>query len=174
MNFIFGKTKITVSFLLAAGLCAAALLPGRLLPLLFVAVAVHEGGHFIWLILQKKKVEHIMLSLTGVRVRLQNGTKMSESGELLLNLCGPAANLLLGGTVLVCGRSVQSMRIAAVNFAIAAATLLPLGESDGAMITDILLERCLVRLPERERKWLRRGIGAVLVMSFLAVGRAFS
>ena len=42
------------------------------------------------------------------------------------------------------------------------------------MITDILLERCLVRLPERERKWLRRGIGAVLVMSLLAVGRAFS
>ena len=115
-----------------------------------------------------------MLSLTGVRVRLQNGTKMSESGELLLNLCGPAANLLLGGTVLVCSRSVQSMRIAAVNFSIAAATLLPLGESDGAMITDILLERCLVHLPERERKWLRRGIGAALVMCLLAVGGAFS
>lgn len=173
MNFTLGKTQVTVSFWLAVGLCAAALLPGRLLPLLLTAVTLHEGGHFAYLLLQKKHVGRMRFSLTGVRVTLADGARLSGGEELLLNLCGPAANLLTGGAVLICGRTMQVMRMAAVSFAVAAATLVPLGESDGTAIVDILLERYVSRLPEWGRKWLRRGIGAVLAAGLLAVCGAF-
>ena len=173
MDFTIGKTQITVSFWLAVGLCAAALIPGRLLPLLLTGIALHEGGHFAYLLLRKKRIGRIRFSLTGVRVTLADGARLSGNEELLLNLCGPVANLLTGGTVMLCGGTMQAMRLAAMSFAIAAATLLPLGESDGTAIVDILLERCLARLPERGRKWLRRGIGTVLAAGLLMAGGAF-
>ena len=173
MNFTLGKTQVTVSFWLAVGLCSAALLPGRLLPLLLTAVTLHEFGHFAYLLLRKKHVGCIRLSLTGVRVTLADGVRLSGGEELLLNLCGPAANLLTGVAVLICSRTMQAVRMAAASFAVAAATLLPLGVSDGTAIVDILLERYLSRMPEQGRKWLRRGIGAVLAAELLAVGGAF-
>ena len=42
MNFTVGNVRITVSFLLAVGLCAGTLLPGHLLPLLWLAILLHE------------------------------------------------------------------------------------------------------------------------------------
>ena len=47
MNFTVGNVRITVSFLLAVGLCAGTLLPGHLLPLLWLAILLHECGHFM-------------------------------------------------------------------------------------------------------------------------------
>lgn len=49
MNFTVGNVRITVSFLLAVGLCAGTLLPGHLLPLLWLAILLHECGHFIYI-----------------------------------------------------------------------------------------------------------------------------
>ena len=83
---------------------------------------------------------------------------MSRGQELLLNLSGPAVNLLLG-SIMLTGKTMQSMRAAAVHWAVAAATLLPLGNSDGTVIADILLECCCGKLTGRTRRWLRRGIG---------------
>lgn len=158
-----------VSFMLVAVLCAGALLPGRLLPLLWAAVLLHEGGHFAYILLRKRKVERMSFSLTGVRVTLAGDVQMGWGEELLLNLCGPAANLLVGGGALVCGRTMQSARMAAMSFAIAAATLLPLGNSDGAAAVDILLQQCCGMLTERWRKWLRRIIAIGYLMALLAV-----
>lgn len=99
MNFTVGNVRITVSFLLAVGLCAGTLLPGHLLPLLWLAILLHECGHFIYIAAAGKKIGVICISLTGVRVKLAED-RMSRGQELLLNLSGPAVNLLFGGIML--------------------------------------------------------------------------
>lgn len=171
MNFTVGNARIKVSFLLAVGLCAGTLLPGHLLPLLLVAILLHECGHFIYIAASGKKIGAICFSLTGVRVKLAEG-RMSRGQELLLNLSGPAVNLLLGGIMLT-GKTMWSMRAAAVHWAVAAATLLPLGNSDGTAIVDILLECCCGNLTGRVRRWLRRGMGVAALTGLLVLGGAF-
>ena len=170
MNFTVGNVRITVSFLLAVGLCAGTLLPGHLLPLLWLAILLHECGHFIYIAAAGKKIGVICISLTGVRVKLAED-RMSRGQELLLNLSGPAVNLLLG-SIMLTGKTMQSMRAAAVHW-VAAATLLPLGNSDGTVIADILLECCCGKLTGRTRRWLRRGIGVAALAGLLVLGGAF-
>ena len=148
MNFTVGNVRITVSFLLAVGLCAGTLLPGHLLPLLWLAILLHECGHFIYIAAAGKKIGVICISLTGVRIKLA-GDRMSRGQELLLNLSGPTVNLLLG-SIMLTGKSMQSMRAAAVHWAVASATLLPLGNSDGTVIADILLECCCGKRADKE------------------------
>ena len=163
MNFTVGNVRITVSFLLAVGLCAGTLLPGHLLPLLWLAILLHECGHFIYIAAAGKKIGVICISLTGVRIKLAED-RMSRGQELLLNLSGPAVNLLFGGIMLT-EKTMQSMR--------AAATLLPLGNSDGTVIVDILLECCCGKLTVQVRRWLRRGIGVAALAGLLVLGGAF-
>ena len=166
MNFTVGNVRITVSFLLAVGLCAGTLLPGHLLPLLWLAILLHECGHFIYIAAAGKKIGVICISLTGVRV------KLAEDRMLLFNLSGPAVNLLLG-SIMLTGKTMQSMRAAAVHWAVAVATLLPLGNSDGTVIVDILLECCCGKLTVQVRRWLRRGIGVAALAGLLVLGGAF-
>lgn len=171
MNFTVGNVRITVSFLLAVGLCAGTLLPGHLLPLLWLAILLHECGHFIYIAAAGKKIGVICISLTGVRVKLAED-RMSRGQELLLNLSGPAVNLLFGGIMLT-EKTMQSMRAAAVHWAVAVATLLPLGNSDGTVIVDILLECCCGKLTVQVRRWLRRGIGVAALAGLLVLGGTF-
>ena len=107
-----------------------------------------------------KKIGVICISLTGVRIKLAED-RMSRGQELLLNLSGPAVNLLFGGIMLT-EKTMQSMRAAAVHWAVAAATLLPLGNSDGTVIVDMQV-----------RRWLRRGIGVAALAGLLVLGGAF-
>ena len=118
-----------------------------------------------------KKIGVICISLTGVRIKLAED-RMSRGQELLLNLSGPAVNLLLG-SIMLTGKTMQSMRAAAVHWAVAAATLLPLGNSDGTVIVDILLECCCGKLTVQVRRWLRRGIGVAALAGLLVLGGAF-
>ena len=118
-----------------------------------------------------KKIGVICISLTGVRIKLAED-RMSLGQELLLNLSGPAVNLLFGGIMLT-EKTMQSMRAAAVHWAVAVATLLPLGNSDGTVIVDILLECCCGKLTGRTRRWLRRGIGVAALAGLLVLGGAF-
>ena len=118
-----------------------------------------------------KKIGVICISLTGVRVKLAED-RMSRGQELLLNLSGPAVNLLFGGIMLT-EKTMQSMRAAAVHWAVAVATLLPLGNSDGTVIVDILLECCCGKLTVQVRRWLRRGIGVAALAGLLVLGGAF-
>lgn len=171
MTFLIFGVRVRVSFLLAMGLCAAVLLPGRLIPLLAVVIALHEAGHFTYVFACKMRIKCIDFSLFGVRVTLSEG-RLREGQELLLNLSGPAVNLLSGGLLLLWGDSMQAKRAAAVHLAVAAATLFPLGNSDGAAIAANLLGRCR-RLSVPARIWLRRGLAVLYFAGIMAAGGAF-
>lgn len=171
MTFLIFGVRVRVSFLLAMGLCAAVLLPGRLIPLLAGVIALHEAGHFTYAFVCKMRIKRIDFSLFGVRVTLSEG-RLREGQELLLNLSGPAVNLLSGGLLLLWGDSMQAKRAAAVHLAVAAATLFPLGNSDGAAIAANLLERCR-RLSALAKIWLRRGLAVLYFAGIMAAGGAF-
>lgn len=171
MAFLIFGVRVRVSFLLAMGLCAAVLLPGRLIPLLAAVIALHEAGHFTYVFACKMRIKRIDFSLFGVRVTLSEG-RLREGQELLLNLSGPAVNLLSGGLLLLWGDSMQAKRAAAVHLGVAAATLFPLGNSDGAAIAANLLGRCR-RLSSPARIWLRRGLAVLYFAGIMAAGGAF-
>ena len=171
MSFLVFGVRVRVSFLLAMGLCAAVLLPGRLIPLLAGVIALHEAGHFTYVVACKMRIKRIDFSLFGVRVTLSEG-RLREGQELLLNLSGPAVNLLSGGLLLLWGDSMQAKRAAAVHLAVAAATLFPLGNSDGAVIAANLLGRCR-RLSAHAKIWLRRGLAVLYFAGIMAAGGAF-
>lgn len=171
MSFLVFGVRVRVSFLLAMGLCAAVLLPGRLIPLLAGVIALHEAGHFTYVFACKMRIKRIDFSLFGVRVTLSEG-RLREGQELLLNLSGPAVNLLSGGLLLLWGDSMQAKRAAAVHLAVAAATLFPLGNSDGAAIAANLLGRCR-RLSVPARIRLRRGLAVLYFAGIMAAGGAF-
>lgn len=171
MTFLIFGVRVRVSFLLAMGLCAAVLLPGRLIPLLAGVIALHEAGHFTYVFACKMRIKRIDFSLFGVRVTLSEG-RLREGQELLLNLSGPAVNLLSGGLLLLWGDSMQAKRAAAVHLAVAAATLFPLGNSDGAAIAANLLGRCR-RLSVPARIRLRRGLAVLYFAGIMAAGGAF-
>lgn len=171
MTFLIFGVRVRVSFLLAMGLCAAVLLPGRLIPLLAEVIALHEAGHFTYVFACKMRIKRIDFSLFGVRVTLSEG-RLREGQELLLNLSGPAVNLLSGGLLLLWGDSMQAKRAAAVHLAVAAATLFPLGNSDGAAIAANLLGRCR-RLSAPAKIWLRRGLAVLYFAGIMAAGGAF-
>lgn len=171
MTFLIFGVRVRISFLLAMGLCAAVLLPGRLIPLLAGVIALHEASHFTYVFACKMRIKRIDFSLFGVRVTLSEG-RLREGQELLLNLSGPAVNLLSGGLLLLWGDSIQAKRAAAVHLAVAAATLFPLGNSDGAAIAANLLGRCR-RLSAPARIWLRRGLAVLYFAGIMAAGGAF-
>ena len=115
-------------------------------------------------VIPDEEIQELLDALERLRLR--------EGQELFLNLSGPAVNLLSGGLLLLWGDSMQAKRAAAVHLAVAAATLFPLGNSDGAAIAANLLGRCR-RLSAPAKIWLRRGLAVLYFAGIMAAGGAF-
>ena len=135
MTFLIFGVRVRVSFLLAMGLCAAVLLPGRLVPLLAGVLAPPPPPPPPPLSFYSRTLRQWRLPL-------------------------------------VSGASMQAKRAAAVHLSVAAATLFPLGNSDGAAIAANLLGRCR-RLSAPARIWLRRGLAVLYFGGIMAAGGAF-
>ena len=116
--------------------------------------------------------QKIVFGSFGIRIEKRPGTRLSYHKEILIYAAGPAVNLLSGGLLLLWGDSIQAKRAAAVHLAVAAATLFPLGNSDGAAIAANLLGRCR-RLSAPARIWMRRGLAVLYFAGIMAAGGAF-
>ena len=159
MSFRLFGTRITISFALAALLCAAALLPGKLPPLLLAAILLHEGGHLLYIAAERLRLTEIRLSLTGVRMTLADNVTMTLRRQLLLNCSGPAANILTAAVTALLDGGVQGERLAAVSLA---------GNSDGAAVLTALLER-YGGLSGRAAVWIRIGCSLLAAAVLLAL-----
>ena len=116
---------------------------------LFVAaIAVHEGGHLLYLLLARLPLGEAELSPRGLILSLVPGCHPSPGQSLVLNLSGCGANFLAAATLaLLPVGGMGTLRLSAVNTALGLANLLPVPGLDGGQA----LEDALVLLLGWER-----------------------
>ena len=110
MKFKFLGTEIYISFLFCAVICFMLALDrtGLIIPTLF-AVLIHETGHLLAMWAADCQPRAIRLIPTSVQiVRSFSPKKYGEAG---IAFCGPAANLVLFGVLLVNYLSFLAMKL---------------------------------------------------------------
>lgn len=138
MNFRLRGVEITLSFWF---FCGAVLLltadRSGTAGLFFWAIALHEGGHLLYLALARLPVGELRLSPLGLVLSLAPGCRPTPGQSLLLNLSGCAANLLAAALLLrVPGGGMAALRFSAVNTALGVLNLLPIPGLDGAQALE--------------------------------------
>lgn len=143
MNFKFLGTKIYISFLFCAILCLMIAIDrtGLILPTLF-AVFVHEGGHLLAMWASDCHPKEIRLIPTSVQIIRDFSSK--RHGETTIAACGPAANIVLFGTLYAnyyIFKDDHILFFAALNLVIAIFNLLPVyGLDGGTLLTHFLIK----------------------------------
>ena len=143
MEFRLFGTKIYVSFLFGALVCFMIALDrtGFILPLIF-GVVIHEGAHLItmWIMGCHPKA----VRLIPASVQIVRGVTLKKYGEEIIAAAGPAANILTFLLFLADYSFCHSegiLKIALINFCIAAFNLLPVWGLDGGTVTASLISR---------------------------------
>lgn len=154
MKFTIGHLHVRIRFSLVFALCLLPMMGGKLVPLLILSIALHEAGHLLFLRLRGLPIESLDLSLNGVRLALCPQAALSSQETICLNAAGPGVNLFSTIFVLLLWHGMNGMRFAAVSLAVAAVSLLPLGDSDGAAILETALSDRLE--PRKVSHWMKR------------------
>jgi Zn-dependent protease len=94
---------------------------------IFVAIIVHEAGHFIMAQLRGVRVKRVGISWMGPYLVRERG---SRTDTVLIAAAGPATNLLVFVWSLMTGDGIS----AAVQLLLAVTNLLPIAGSDGYRI----------------------------------------
>lgn len=106
--------------------------------LVFLSIAIHEGGHLLYMLLARLPLGRVRLGAAGLILELRPGCRPAPGQSLLLNLSGAAANLL-AALLLARAGGMAALRLSAVNAALGAANLLPVPGLDGAQALEDLL-----------------------------------
>lgn len=143
MKFKFLGTEIYISFLFCAVLCfmLAVDRTGLIVPTLF-AVFVHESGHLLAMWAADCQPRAIRLIPTSVQI--VRGFSPISGGEVAITLCGPVANLVLFGVLLLnylLFKSEQSLVFSLLNLVIAVFNLLPVSGLDGGTLLCMAISR---------------------------------
>ena len=141
MTFRCRGVRVTLSFWF---FCGAVLLLSAdrsgTAGLFFWAIALHEGGHLLYLRLARLPVGELRLSPLGLLLSLSAGCHPGPGQSLLLNLSGCAANLTAAALLLLRpGGGMAALRFSAVNTALGVLNLLPVPGLDGAQALEDLL-----------------------------------
>ena len=125
------------------------------------AALLHELGHLAAMALFRVKV--VRVRLRTLEVGIERNPAPSLCSELLIDLAGPAANLLLAAASYASG----NLAFSAVNCALGLFELCPLPSLDGGQALFVLAQR-LFSL-ERAR-WLCGAVVAVVLLGVLGAG----
>lgn len=108
--------------------------------LFFLAIALHEGGHLLYMLLARLPLGEISLTPLGLILSLRPECHPAAGESLLLNLSGCAANLAAAALLpLFPGGGMAALRLSAVNAALGILNLLPIPGLDGAQALEDLL-----------------------------------
>jgi len=139
---LFG-TEIYISFLFCAVLCFMLVVDrtGLIIPTLF-AVFIHEAGHLLAMYAADCQPRTVRLIPTSVQII--RGFSPKKHGEIAITICGPAANIVLFGSLfanyLIFG-SQQSLKFAILNLVIATFNLLPVHGLDGGTLLTVVISK---------------------------------
>ena len=133
MTFYWKGLRISLSFWF---FCGAVLLltadRSGLSGLFFLAIALHEGGHLLYMLLARLPLGEISLTPLGLILSLRPECHPAAGESLLLNLSGCAANLAAAALLpLFPGGGMAALRLSAVNAALGILNLLPIPGLDG-------------------------------------------
>ena len=154
----FGKVTITPGFwfLLAGTILSGA---GEVLPLVTLALLLHELGHLAALSLAGTSVEAICFTAFGAEIQADT-RYLPYWKDVLCTLSGPAVNIL---AALLLSRSAGDYLLAGANLLQGAFNLLPLTGLDGARALRLVLSWVLG--PVRA-DWISRFIELVCAALF--------
>lgn len=146
--FIHGvRVRLSFWFFFAASLLLL-IDRDRVAGLFLAAIAVHEAGHLLYLLLANLSLGEAELSPRGLILSLTPGCHLSPEQSLALNLSGCGANFLAAAALaLLPVGGIDALRLSAVNTALGLANLLPVPGLDGGQA----LEDALVLLLGWER-----------------------
>ncbi len=126
MSFIFWGIAWRVSFFFFAILAVFIVIDGGGMAQDFILAALlHEIGHLLAMLTLGVGVEKVELSMGGIIINHSRHCK--SSNELIVLLCGPVFNLLMGALLYYCGYDEFSV----ANTSIAIYHLMPLKGLDG-------------------------------------------
>lgn len=143
MKFKFLGTEIYISFLFCAVFCFMLAIDrtGLVIPTFF-AIFIHESAHLLAMWAADCQPRAIRLIPTSVQIVRPFSVK--RYGEIAISVCGPAANLVVFGTLYtnyVIFKSYQSLNFAILNLVIAIFNLLPVSGLDGGTILTIIISK---------------------------------
>ena len=140
MTFSCRGVEVTLSFWF---FCGATLLlttdRSGLSGLMLLSVAIHEGGHLLYMLLARLPLGKVRLGATGLILELRPGCRPAPGQSLFLNLAGGTANLLAALLLARTGGGMAPLRLSAVNAALGLVNLLPVPGLDGAQALEDLL-----------------------------------
>lgn len=109
----------------------------RVAGLFLTAIAVHEGGHLLYLLLARLPLGEVDLSPRGLILSLAPGCHLSPGQSLALNLSGCGANFLAAAALaFLPADGMAALRLSAVNTALGLANLLPIPGLDGGQALE--------------------------------------
>ena len=114
---------------------------GLVIPTLFASF-VHETGHL--LAMWAADCHPRAVRLIPASVQIIRGFSPKKHGETAIAICGPAANVVLAGVLLVnylLFKNEVSLTFCALNFILATFNLLPVSGLDGGTLLTIFLTR---------------------------------
>ena len=141
MKFKFFGTEIYISFLFCAVMCFMLVIDrtGLIIPTLF-SVFIHESGHLLAMWATDCQPKAIRLIPTSVQI--VRGFSPKRCGEAVITVCGPAANLVIFGTLFanyLIYQNFQSLTFAVLNLVIAIFNLLPVSGLDGGTLLTLII-----------------------------------
>ena len=140
MNFWVKGVRIYCSFWFFFG--AALLLWGDRSGFFLIflgAVAVHEGGHLLYMVWVGMPLGEIRLTPLGLGLVLREDCRLTRGQDLLLNLAGCGGNLAAAVLAAAFGSGMGALRFSAFNAALGIANLLPVRGLDGAQALEDFL-----------------------------------
>lgn len=152
MTLHCGKTKLEIGFFFVLGLSLyAAVVPARLLVVIFSAAAVHECTHLLLLRKFARQPQKIVFGPFGLRMSSECFALLDYKKEILCTLGAPLVNLLCGVLFFpFAHRSELLAKSCAVHLSLALFNLLPLRILDGGRVLQCFLLHCgNVRLENR-------------------------
>lgn len=168
MSFSIGGVRVRLSFWFFFLVSLLLLADRRRVAMLFLlAVAVHEGGHLLYLLLARLSLGSVDLSPRGLILSLAPGHLLSPGQSLLLNLSGCGANFLAAAVLaFLSGKNIALLRLSAVNTALGLANLLPVPGLDGGQALEDALT---LLLGWRRGLWLHDLLTRALCLAGAAV-----
>lgn len=157
------RVEISPGFLLLLGVLFWLDEGVGLLPWGLLACLLHELGHVAIAAVLGGRVEGLSLTVVGAELRIGYGTPLSYTGDSLVALAGPAANLLAGGLFTAFGWRLA----AALSLAVGVFNLLPILPLDGGRVVYGLLAN---RLDFDWAERLMTALSGCLVGALVGVG----